>query len=184
MNQCRLYLQVLRLSDITEGYRDQFSTAYRVERDSDRKSKYSWPRIERPGTSAIKLWKSALRKTFGLKEGLLEYNVGDWNYSPVEPWNWFYHPNSQLIYQRFGHLWRVWRRSRRTRRTTRVYQIQYITNALSLPPDTVRATVTRQSYTKAKFTGWAPHQNQREEEYSSTIAPTQLPIENEAIQGD
>ena len=70
MNQCRLYLQVLRLSDITEGYGDQSSIAYR-------KSKYSWPRIERPGTSAIKLWKSALRKTFGLKEGLLEYNVGD-----------------------------------------------------------------------------------------------------------
>ena len=60
-----------------------------IELKNARKSKYSWPRVARPGATAIKLWKSALRKTFGLKHGKIEYNVREWLYQPPDKWIWF-----------------------------------------------------------------------------------------------
>ena len=185
LNQCRIYLQVLRLSDIVNGYGDSFSEAYRVQRSPSRKSKYTWPRVPRPGASAIKLWKSALRKTFELKNGKIGYQVREWLYQPSSTWMWFYSPHNQLVYQRFGAIWRVWKRSRSTQqqRERRAFTIRYFNNALSLPANTCRATVTPHSQNKAVFTGWDHHHIAECMEDSNERQHT-LPFDNVLVTGN
>ena len=184
LNQCRMYLQVLRLSEITNGYGNSFTIAYRVQKDGTRKSPYRWPRTPRPGSTAIKLWRAALRKTFGLKTGILEYTVGNWLANPPDHWVWFYNESTRLVYQRFGGLWRVWKKATRRGKDNGTFQIRYVTNALSLPPTSTRATVELLTATRAKFTGWKRHQTGSEGPDLNEVDINYLPIDNQLILGE
>ena len=184
LNLCRMYLQVLRLSDIVNGNGDGFTQAYRMIKDPARKSKYTLPRVSRPGATSIKLWKKALKKTFGLRKGEISYTVGKWCYTPTEQWIWFYHETSGLIYQRFGALWRVWKRASRRGNNNKTFQIHYFNNALALPSGSFRATVVQQSHSKAKFTGWDKHHNSEELETAYEVRLEDFPIKNQLTVGD
>ena len=111
LNQCRMYLKALRLSDIMNSSGKRFTSMFNAQPDPSFKSKYLWSGSSRPGSTAIKLWKSALRKTFGLKQGITDYKLGHWLYSPLNTWIWFYKTSTELVYQRFGLLWKVWKKT-------------------------------------------------------------------------
>ena len=97
LNRCRLYLQVLQLSDIMTGFGNGFTEAIRGQRDKQRNISYKWPFQAIPSTRMFKFWKKALRKTFGLIAGTTTYKLGPWLNNDFKHWIWFYHPGSQSI---------------------------------------------------------------------------------------
>ena len=101
LNQCRMYLKALTLSDIMHATGNSFTTAYNLQRDEFYKTRYNWPNQTRPGTAAKKLWRSALRKCFGMKKGITTYTLGTGLYQPSNCWIWSYEAESQLLYQQF-----------------------------------------------------------------------------------
>ena len=64
-NKCRLHLQVITVSNITEGNGLQVTAdAFMVERDADRLSKWQWPIIPSPPKQSWDLWRGALETTY------------------------------------------------------------------------------------------------------------------------
>ena len=157
INECRKYLQVLTLSDIMSGYGNSFTCSYNVQKDFTRKSIYNWPRTIWPGSTSIKVWRKALRKTFGLTAGTTTHELGPWLHNDLSNWLWFYNPPTQLIYQRFGVIWKVWQSSRRGGPLGRIPKFRYVTNALTKPLTCVRATIRKNTNNTINLTGWHTH---------------------------
>jgi hypothetical protein len=82
INKCRLYLQVTALSDITCGYGKKFTRAYNCVKDNSIPHYYKWPKQPRPNSTAIKIWRKALRECFPRTNGTMEYTLGKWLYPP------------------------------------------------------------------------------------------------------
>jgi hypothetical protein len=61
INRCRIYLQVLYLSDITDiaGHHIE-AWVIKAKRDGTRSSKWEWPIQQRPPTAAWKVWNKAI----------------------------------------------------------------------------------------------------------------------------
>ena len=110
LNKCRLYLQVLTVSDIMNGNGTGFTRGFFCERDHQPRNQYKWPHQPPPTTSMIKNWKSVLKKMFGLKSGVTSHTLGTWLNNDVSQWIWFHHSSSSSLFQRFGHVWKVWKR--------------------------------------------------------------------------
>ena len=111
LNLYRKYLQVLILSDIMTGDGDCFTMSFKCEKDHQPHNTYKWPHQPEPSTSIMKkIWKRALRKTFGLRSRITSHKLGIWLHSNLSNWVWFFHPYSTSIYQHFGLVWRVWKR--------------------------------------------------------------------------
>ena len=99
INRCRLYLGVLTLSDVMNGYSSNFTCAYKCERDQTIFSNYNWPRQTCPGIQTIKVWHLVLQKTFGLHGGVTSYQLGKWYYPYTNRWLWLFSPTTELLYQ-------------------------------------------------------------------------------------
>ena len=171
INKCRLYLGVLTLSDIMNGYGTGFTSAYKCDIDPTRISLYRWPRQTRPGSQCIKMWKSALRHTFGMRNGSTTYRLGKWFYRPTISWLWFYAPLTQTLYQRFGHVWRAWTRLYRRGTIGRWPKFRYDTNCINLPQATFCATVHYSTPQIVQLTGW--QENYFHEEHLFTMQSTE-----------
>ena len=78
LNRCRLYLQVLQLSDVMNGYGNGITETIQGQRDKQRNMSYKWPFQPTPSTRMFKFWKKALPKTFGLTAGVTAYKLGIW----------------------------------------------------------------------------------------------------------
>ena len=178
INQCRLYLQVLTLSDVMNGFGNGFTSAYNVIMDPTRKSQYNWPNSKKPSSSYIKVWRKALRTTFGLRRGQTEFTLGKWLHSNMDKWNWFYDPITQNLYQRMGLVWRRWTRqtSRGAIGLTPIFR--YFSNALSLPRTACRATVLRIDQHKMKLTGWKDCEEGEDVMHSNAVTPIRFQSEN------
>ena len=176
LNNCRKYLEVMTLSDIMDGYGTCFTQCYKVIKDDTRVTHYNWPNSVRPGSTAIKLWKSTLRKVFGLKQGKTEYSLGKWLHSPTDQWLWHYSTETQLLYQRFGKIWKVWKRITRGGQIGATPLFKYSTNALSKPHTTIRATVKRINIQKVRLTGWKEHENETRQGVCQEVLHQHLPI--------
>jgi ribonuclease HI len=92
LNACRMYLRVVRLSDIVYG--DGKHIIKEATTGDDRFEHYyrstdKWPRQSRPPTQWWKVWRTALQKAFS-KDGKgykLRYPLGAWNsHSQPEEW--------------------------------------------------------------------------------------------------
>jgi hypothetical protein len=61
INRCRLYLQVVYLSDVTDisGHNIE-AWAIKGKRESSRSSKWEWPIQQRPLTVTWKVWNKAI----------------------------------------------------------------------------------------------------------------------------
>ena len=110
-----------------------------------------------PGSTSIKMWRKALRKTFGLTLGVTEYRLGDWLHSNTSKWQWFFDPNTTYLYQRFGQIWRVWYKTSQGP-LGRNTKFCYMSNALSIPSSAQRATVATHHNNKITLTGWCNQQ--------------------------
>lgn len=160
INRCRLYLQVTALSEITCGYGNRYNGAYNCILDSNIPHHYIWPIQPRPSVSSIKVWHQALQTCFPCTNGVMNYTLGNWLYRPGSEWNWFFSLTSQLIYQRYGFLWRTCRWQSRTGNLGLTPRFQYDTNGIHWPPNSVRATVTRQGNSNLILTRWSNHDNE------------------------
>ena len=86
LNRCRIYLQVLTLSDIMTGQGDSFTSSFICQRDYQKRNTYLWPFEPEPSQKMKKLWKSDVRTTFKLKAGTTAYKLGLWLHSDIKEW--------------------------------------------------------------------------------------------------
>ena len=176
LNKCRLYLQVLTVSDIMNGKGNGFTRAFLCEKDHQPRNHYKWPFQATPTTSMIKKWKSALKRTFGLHSGITTHTLGAWLHNDISNWLWFHHPSSSSLFQRYDHLWHVWKRDSRRGRIGINTKYKYCTTATRLPPSASKATVKFYSSTRVQFTGSAPMIQDPTTLYSNNLSAFMLPL--------
>ena len=181
LNRCRIYLQVLTLSDIMTGKGNSFTCSFKCKRDHQKHNNFNWPKQPEPSTAMKKIWSAALRKTFGLKAGIIEHNLGPWLHSDTSYWIWFFHPMSTSLFQRFGLIWKVWKRETTRGRFGATSKFKFYTHATRLPISCQRATVTIWSHNRVTYTGSSTHSNNSTINTCNNISPSHLPLE---ISGD
>ena len=109
MNQCRLYLQVLRLSDLCNGSGDELmpaatTPAYRMRTHNT--TKLEWPRQDLPPAESWRTWTKVLRQLFlvdkigQLRSYRLTIPLGYWLTTEDTIWQHVYSPTTNQIYER------------------------------------------------------------------------------------
>ena len=99
INNCRIYLQVLMLSDITEGSGSQITT-HTAEgiRDLSRVSTWKWPTIPYPPAQSWAKWRGTIKTTF-----LQQYSryirrpLGKWLNKSHQQWIWFLDQYNEVL---------------------------------------------------------------------------------------
>jgi hypothetical protein len=78
INRCRMYLQVLYLSEVTD-ISGQHIEAWVIEgkRDGIMSSKWEWPIQQRPPMAAWKVWNKAIEEAFTEEEDIT-HQLGEW----------------------------------------------------------------------------------------------------------
>ena len=157
LNRCRLYLHVSTVSDITDGSGVRISKqSSNGHRDPDRPQYHDWPEQGRPGPREWQLWRKALKICFAsttLRE--LDQPLGVWIDGHRQHWKWFYNPQARRLYFRHGRRWKVYKlNSHQTRDVQKGTLFKYDTNAISLPPNSQRATVIHFN-NKVRIQGWS-----------------------------
>ena len=109
LNRCRLYLQVARLSDITDiaglylyahvpGLDRPPTTSFPLTPTS----KLQWPRQPRPGPKTCKLWSQQIHLLLLEADGRLRHPLGKWTH-PYEArdrcYPTLFHPHTQTVHQ-------------------------------------------------------------------------------------
>ena len=99
INQCRLYLQVTTVSDITTGDGRRITkVAWRGKRDSNYINHHKWPLQGFPGKTSWQIWRRSLRLSLNLSRLSLGAPLGFWLTDITEPWKWFYDPRSDMVF--------------------------------------------------------------------------------------
>jgi hypothetical protein len=155
LNRCRLYLQVITLSDIVSADGSCIiSDILHGIPLTERTSTLKWPSQQRPPAKAWDLWSSAL-KSLQPRNTLL-CPLGNWtSISSHQTWNWCIDRSSFSLYNcdPITDSWRVHRRigdSRRCTRSTASFVFEPIASfSVSHPP----ANLLPASLTFSKYTG-------------------------------
>ncbi len=104
LNQCRLYLQVYSLTDITSADGRIIVPHYKVGiMSQDRKSNLRWPTQQRPGKKAWTLWQQALQHMEN--NGILARPLGGWLQYPHQTWHWYMDPTSSILHHNHDESW-------------------------------------------------------------------------------
>ncbi len=98
LNLCRLYLQVIFLSDITTACGTEIEDdAKQGKQFPDRVSTLRWPTQQKPPPIAWKQWRETLRH---LEAGTkLKQPLGDWISATHQRWQWFFHREEGDLYK-------------------------------------------------------------------------------------
>ena len=106
LNKCRLYLQLLTLSDMVDAsgrrvlqhYLDGRITRNR-NRAQDRTSEYLWPTQGKPTVRDWRLWESTIRSLFVLPySDHLQQPLRRWTSRSHQKWLWRYDASNEWIY--------------------------------------------------------------------------------------
>ena len=103
LNLCRLFLQVLTISDITTGCGTKITkAAWNGVRDMTRTSRYQWPLQGSPNSQDWVLWRACLTKVLSLQSAQrLLLPLGHW--LPTEAQCcWFFDLLTERLYQKAG----------------------------------------------------------------------------------
>jgi hypothetical protein len=78
INRCRMYLQVLYLSDVIDiaGHHKE-PCVIKGKRDGMRSSKWEWPIQQQPPTAAWKVWNMEIKEAFTEEEDIT-HQLGEW----------------------------------------------------------------------------------------------------------
>ena len=99
LNRCRLYLQVLTLSDITSAAGNTIlPTISQGKRPQHRRSSLTWPRQESPPPQDWHLWRVALNHVS--RNNKLQHPLGSWLNRPHQQWEWYIDPTTQMAYRK------------------------------------------------------------------------------------
>ena len=148
-NRVRISLQAVHLSDITTGDGCLIRTeSRRGKPTAGSNSKLDWPR-EIPSKKDRDLWTAALQRATS-DDFELRSTLGDWISQPHREWKWWYHPDTDTLYE--GTFHNSWRKSEAGLLPQPWYKPTGICG--SLPGDCVRTTVgPNSSYARASHTG-------------------------------
>lgn len=102
-----------------------------------------------------KLWKKALRKTFGLQAGKTTYALGKWLHNKNSNWRWFYKAQEEALFLNSDQGWQHWTRDTNRGRRGRLSKFRYNSQCISKPTDIRKATVTHTTGGRVIFTGSA-----------------------------
>ena len=112
LNAIRLYLQVTTISDITSADGTAITKeAYSGNIQTDRQSKWSWPRQSKVTESQKRLWGKALRTHLlksqnPRKDGTINYHLkdtlGKWINATNQWWRYYYDPKSHMLLKMMG----------------------------------------------------------------------------------
>jgi len=155
LNRCRLYLQVLYLSDLVSADGTIIIPAVKNgHRIIDRVSNLNWPIQDRPPPSAWTLWRQALAHFENRSKLLIPLRY--WCAETHQRWRWFSEPTTRKIFYRADDS--AWQKvqpyhPQYTGRQTRlasasVYDLRLMTPAQDIPTDLVPTTlnITRQRH--------------------------------------
>ena len=110
VNRCRIYLQVLTLSDIVDAHGETIIPQYlNGERFLDRSSIYRWPRQGRPTVKDWSLWEHTILQayqTYGRNK--LLHPVGRWNHHSHQQWLWRHDIHQNILHKTNGTFYIVY----------------------------------------------------------------------------
>jgi hypothetical protein len=129
INQCRLYLQVITISDITSARGDHFlRSALTGTKEHKRQSHFSWLDIPPPPSHCWHTWRLFLQ-FFSQGRRLLQ-PMGPWIHPPHYQWRWYVdHQND--VWERRKSTWIVYKAHVTSGRCTRTTSRRYSTGSLS-----------------------------------------------------
>ena len=155
LNLCRIYLQVVFLSDIATGDGKAITEiAWKGNKDSTRRSQYNWPNQGKPSVADWNLWREALGKTFTSRGKTLRQPLGNWLIN-LPNWTWFFEPNEERMYHRKEDSSVVYYPKTAGLSSRRaVLRFRNPLPAAEIPPTALPATVTLQR-TQINLTGYA-----------------------------
>ena len=176
LNNCRKFLKVMTLADIITGSGDALTEHYLCQREEKCRNSYTWPKQPAPTTTMKKFWKKAVRKTFGLKQGKLSYQLGRWLHDQNGSWEWFYDPITRNIYQQVNTQWRLWQRDSSRGRQGPTSKYKFHSNCIAQPRRCQKATVSHFSHNRVMLTGYAECISSSVTHITNHISPTEFPI--------
>ena len=98
INHCRLYLQVLMLSDIATGDGCRVDpNMYNGDITTSRRSNLKWPRQKKPPPSSWKLWRLAIDTVWSQHKTIVP-PLGAWINTPHQHWTWRHDRPSNSLY--------------------------------------------------------------------------------------
>ena len=171
LNRCRLYLGVMLLSEVMTGSGDSFTEHYLCQREPQPRNRYNWPRQPYPTLAMRKLWKKALKKTFGLRAGKTSYKIGRWLHNVNDTWPWFYNPRQQNLFQQTSTGWKLWRRAATRGAIGPNSKFKYCSNCIAPPRNCEKATVRIHNRDRVVLTGYASCLEDSQLTYNSAIQP-------------
>jgi len=103
IHRCRMFLKVLRLSDICNGTGDKIITRnWQNYRPSE--SEFNWPITIKPSAADWNTWNATITNTFQVDRYLnLQQKLG--TFYPHKHTGWFYDPNEQAIWSNQNNQW-------------------------------------------------------------------------------
>lgn len=106
INQCRLYLQVVSLGDITSACGTRLlHQCLEGHKPSWLRPIHPWPDTPRPGPTAWTTWRAHIIATFGHRNTtLLSSPLGPWHQCLVH-WQWFYSQQEHRLYHKDATRW-------------------------------------------------------------------------------
>ena len=152
LNQCRLYLQVELLSDLTTGDGTALHPGCLDTHDPrNNRSEYDWPFQPKPNNRAWSLWRNGLISAFLPAQPYtlsLRQPLQAWRRIPPR-WIWFLDPATNTLYERHDtDCWKQYRVQHRHR--TRRNQSFDDTNdtCTTIPPNAIPTTVTGRGHSR------------------------------------
>jgi len=167
LNSCRLYLRVLTISDITDGYGESIldeSLKGNVIHDIE-SSKYNWRKVNKPTVREWEIWKQFLFSVFtiGSNSTTLKTPLGPWIQSDRDKYTWLYDLMKDSLYKRLkSGTYRVYLPDRRRQGVaTRYQKSTYHLKAIQNLPESIiqslspaRVSPVGTSINSIKLEGW------------------------------
>ena len=107
VNRCRLYLQVILLSDIVDAGGIHILSSYlQGRRSTTRKSNLKWPKQGKPSVHDWKLWETSLQRAYSnIGSTRLQHSLGAWTAKPHQTWTWFKDIITNYVYKRCNNFY-------------------------------------------------------------------------------
>lgn len=114
INQCRMYMKVMFLSDIASGDgRFIEETFISGECPIDRRSKWNWPFQNKPSEDAWVLWRKALNLAWNVDAAYRQCrpSLGKWIENKYDNmlWLYWYDPETNRVFKKAGMVWTIYK---------------------------------------------------------------------------
>jgi len=179
INSCRLFLQVLTISDIADAQGIRLlKSAYLGFREDSRPSSLHWPSWQRPTTWTA--WRLFLQHISN--GGRLLRELGKWVQPSHQQWQWYYDASQDVVYHvQAEDSWVKYSPApsqRSTRRSSTVYTSPIVSSPHTFPQLLFPTTVTFITSTTIRSIHSAYNFAERVHKVSPSIwEPTQIPPE-------